>query len=133
MYLPRRSNDATIFKSPYFQIQKKCLFVLLQYQYTHIIVQRQALVRPTNLDDHRRIAHGTHQKPEVIPRIELRLQNGRREAIFILTVAGQQIPDANIVVRRGRQQLKQRTSVRLTSIYTLFAIIYIPCVHSWTN
>lgn len=68
-------------------------------------VQRQALMRAAHLDDHRRIAHRRRQKAQIVARIELHLQNGRRKAVLVLAVAGQQIPDADIVVGGRGQQL----------------------------
>ena len=51
------------------------------------------------------VLHGDDEEDVLVARVELHLEDGRGEAEALVAVARQQIPEGDVVVRRGRDQL----------------------------
>lgn len=58
----------------------------------------------SNAHQNRGVAHRTDEKLRLVPGMELNFQNRRREAVFAVAIARQDIEDASVVVGGRRQE-----------------------------
>ena len=75
----------------------------------HILVPgsdgQNAVTFVSEIDDDRRMFHGTDEELVFPPRVELHLEDGAREPEALFALAGQHVPDGDVVVGGRRDEL----------------------------